>query len=304
MISVITPAYNEELVVKELIGRIMGAFQDVGEALEVICVDDGSTDNTFPVLLDLKKQYQQIKIISLSRNFGHQAAYSAGLAYAKGDYIAMLDGDLQDPPELLPGFLNTLKEKEYDLVTGRRIKMPERSGKKLFTRLFHKLFKKLSGIQGIENEGNFCMMKRQVALSINSMQEKNRYIPGLRVFAGFRNYYVDYERNERARGENKMSFSKLFLLALDAIFSFSKWPVKLCLYLGLVGLVTVFGAVIYIVLSKLLGFAPLGWSSTMISLYFLGAVQLTFLGVIGEYVYRIYKETQNRPLYFIKEIVE
>lgn len=304
MISVITPVYNEEIVVRELVKRISKALVNCGEELEIICVDDGSNDNTFAHLLELKKEHKELKIISLSRNFGHQAAYSAGLIYAKGDYIAMLDGDLQDPPELLPELLKLLKKKEYDLVTGRRINKQKKSGKQLLTKSFHGVFKKISSIQNIENEGNFCLMKRNVALAINSMKEKNRYIPGLRAFTGYRNYYFDYVRNERIKGNNKMSISKLFLLALDAIFSFSKWPIKLCLYLGIMGLIAVFCAVIYIVLSKILGFAPLGWSSTMISLYFLGAVQLTFLGVIGEYVYRIYKETQNRPLFFIKEIVE
>ena len=304
MISVITPVFNEELVVHELVKRIMKALEAYGEKFEIVCVDDGSTDNTLNHLIELKKVCPELKIISLSRNFGHQAAYSAGLVYAKGDYIAMLDGDLQDPPELLPNFYSVIKEKDCDLVTGRRVNDPINSGKKVLTKSFHKIFRKLSNIQKIENEGNFCFMKRNVALAINSMQEKNRYIPGLRAFAGYRNYYFDYQREERAKGGHKMSLSKLFLLALDAIFSFSKWPIKLCLYLGIIGLITVFCAVVYIVLSKVLGFAPLGWSSTMMSLYFLGAVQLTFLGVIGEYVYRIYKETQNRPLFFIREIIE
>ena len=304
MISVITPVFNEELVVRELVKRIMKALEACGEKFEIVCVDDGSTDNTLNHLIELKKVCPELKIISLSRNFGHQAAYSAGLVYAKGDHIAMLDGDLQDPPELLQNFYSIIKEKDCDLVTGRRVNDPINSGKKVLTKSFHKIFKKLSNIQKIENEGNFCFMKRNVALAINSMQEKNRYIPGLRAFAGYKNYYFDYQREERAKGGHKMSLPKLFLLALDAIFSFSKWPIKLCLYLGIIGLITVFCAVVYIVLSKVLGFAPLGWSSTMMSLYFLGAVQLTFLGVIGEYVYRIYKETQNRPLFFIREIIE
>ena len=139
----------------------------------------------------------------MSRNFGHQAAYSAGLVYAKGDYIAMLDGDLQDPPELLQNFYSVLKEKDCDLVTGRRVNDPINSGKKVLTKSFHKIFKKLSNIKEIENEGNFCFMKRNVALAINSMQEKNRYIPGLRAFAGYRNYYFDYQREERAKGGHK-----------------------------------------------------------------------------------------------------
>jgi len=304
MISVITPLYNEELLVDELVRRIADSVSKTGEEFEIVCVDDGSTDNTLPYLIKSKEKIPQLKIISLSRNFGHQAAYTAGMVFAKGDYVALLDGDLQDPPELLPEFYKILKEEPVDLVTGRREKREEQARKKLMIRIFHGIYRKTSGFREVENEGNFCMMKKEVALAINSMQEKNRYIPGLRAFAGFRNYYFDYSRKERLAGENKMKFQHLVILALDAIFSFSKWPIKLCLYLGLTGLIVVFAAFIYTLVSKILHLAPLGWSSTMLSLYFLGAIQLTFLGVIGEYVYRIYKETQNRPHYFIKKIIE
>ncbi len=304
MISVITPVFNEESLVEKLIEKIFAALKNTNELFEIVCVNDGSTDNTMALLLRLKEKYTELKIISLSRNFGHQAAYSAGLIYAKGEYIAMIDGDLQDPPELLTEFFEILKNQPFDLVSGRRIKRDDPIGKRFLINSFHKIFVKISNLKDLDNSGNFCLMKRHVAHAINSMNEKNRYIPGLRAFAGFNNYHFDYNRHPRENGKNKMSYSKLFLLALDAIFSFSKWPIKLCLYLGVMGLLVVFLATIYTVASKFLGWAPLGWSSTMISLYFLGAVQLTFLGVIGEYVYRIYKETQNRPLFFISNIIE
>lgn len=304
MISVVTPVYNEELLVEELVRRISDSLSGAGENFEIICVDDGSTDNTLPLLLKNKELIPQIKIISLSRNFGHQAAYTAGMVFAKGEYVALIDADLQDPPELLMDFYKILKTQPLDIVTGRRTKRDEPARKKLMIRAFHSIYKKTSGFHQIENEGNFCMMKKDVARAINSMMEKNRYIPGLRIFAGFRNLYFDYERQNRISGKNKMKFSHHLLLALDAIFSFSKWPIKLCLYLGLTGLLVVLLAFIYTLVSKFLHLAPLGWSSTMISLYFLGAIQLTFLGVIGEYVYRIYKEIQNRPNYFIREIIE
>lgn len=304
MISVVTPLYNEELLVDELVKRISETLQGTGEEFEIICVNDGSTDNTFPILLKAKEKIPQIKIISLSRNFGHQAAYTAGMVFAKGGYIALLDGDLQDPPELLADFYKILKKDKVDVVTGRRKKREERIRKKLMIRIFHLIFQKTCGFEHIENEGNFCMMRKKVADAVNLMAEKNRYIPGLRAFAGYRNFYFDYERKGRKFGQDKMKFKQLVVLALDAIFSFSKWPVKLCLWLGIGGLAVVFAAFIYTLVSKLLHLAPLGWSSTMLSLYFLGAIQLTFLGVIGEYVYRIYKETQNRPHYFIKEIIE
>lgn len=304
MISVVTPLFNEEALVKELVQRIAEALTKTGEPFEILCVDDGSTDNTVPFLLQARKKINELKIISLSRNFGHQAAFTAGMVLAKGEYIALMDGDLQDPPELLPEFYSILNKEPVDIVTGRRSKREEPARKKWMIRMFHSIFRKTCGFPQTENEGNFCMMKKKVVQAINSMKEKNRYIPGLRHFAGYRNYYLDYDRQERQHGPNKMKFSQLGGLALDAIFSFSNWPVKVCLYLGLTGLVVVFIAFIYTLVSKFLDLAPLGWSSTMLSLYFLGAIQLTFLGIIGEYVYRIYKETQNRPHYFIKEIIE
>jgi dolichol-phosphate mannosyltransferase len=304
MISIVTPLYNEELLVEDLIERISKSLVSTGESFEIICVDDGSTDKTLSILIRCKEKIPEIKIISLSRNFGHQAAYTAGMVFAKGDFVALIDGDLQDPPELLPEFYQILKSQPVDLVTGRRAKRDEPFGKKLMIRAFHSVYKRTSGFGQMENEGNFCMMKREVATAVNSMMEKNRYIPGLRVFAGYRNHYFDYNRQNRLVGENKMKFPQLMILALDAIFSFSKWPIKLCLYLGVTGLAVIFIALIYTLASKLLHLAPLGWSSTMLSLYFLGAIQLTFLGVIGEYVYRIYRETQNRPNYFIREIIE
>jgi dolichol-phosphate mannosyltransferase len=304
MISVVTPLYNEEPVIEKLVARLAESLASTGQSFEIICVDDGSTDNTLPLLIRCKEKYPQIRIISLSRNFGHQAAYTAGMVFAKGEYVALIDGDLQDPPELLPEFYKILTQQPVDLVTGRREKRSEPFKKRMLIKSFHAIYKRMSGFSQIQNEGNFCMMKREVAQAVNVMSEKNRYIPGLRVYAGFRNYYFDYVRQERLAGENKMKFSQLFLLALDAIFSFSKWPIKLCLYLGITGLVVIFFALIYTLASKLLHLAPLGWSSTMFSLFFLGAIQLTFLGVIGEYVYRIYREVQNRPGYFIKEIIE
>ncbi len=304
MISVVIPLFNEEALVKELVQRIADALAKTGEKSEILCVDDGSTDNTVPFLLQKKETINELKIVSFSRNFGHQAAFTAGMVLAKGEFIALMDGDLQDPPELLPELYAILTKEPVDIITGRRNKREEPAGKKWMIRMFHSIFRKTCGFPQAGNEGNFCMMKKKVAQAINSMKEKNRYIPGLRNFAGFRNYYLDYDRQERKHGPNKMKFTHLVSLAMDAIFSFSNWPVKLCLYLGLTGLVVVLIAFVYTLVSKFLNLAPLGWSSTMLSLYFLGAIQLTFLGIIGEYVYRIYKETQNRPHYFIKEIIE
>jgi dolichol-phosphate mannosyltransferase len=240
----------------------------------------------------------------LSRNFGHQAAYTAGLTHAKGDYIAMMDGDLQDPPELLPAMYGKLTLGEVEVVYGRRTERNERFIKRALIGIFHNIFKKLSNLRNIEQVGNFSMMSRKALSAFLALNEKNRYLPGLRSFVGFKQGFVEYSRPDREHGEAKMSTNKLLLLAFDAIFSFSNIPVKICLYSGLIGIVLIFLAVLYIIVGKFSGLAPLGWSSVIMSIYFIGSVQLLSIGILGEYVYRIYRETQNRPVFIVDRFVE
>jgi glycosyltransferase involved in cell wall biosynthesis len=304
MISLVIPVFNEEVLIDNLFERVRKSMLSIDEDFEVILVNDGSTDNTFEKLKECHARDKRFKALSLSRNFGHQAAYTAGLSYAKGEYIAMMDGDLQDPPELLHEMYEMLRAGDKDIVYGKRSDREEKASKRVMIQLFHFFYRKLSKLNNIKNVGNFSIMSRKASNALLSLNEKNRYLPGLRSFIGFRQGYVDYTRPDRIQGEAKMSFFKLLGLAFDAIFSFSSLPVKVCLYSGLIGILLILFAAGYTVVGKVTGLAPLGWSSIILSVYFIGSVQLLSIGILGEYVYRIYKETQNRPIFIISSFIE
>jgi dolichol-phosphate mannosyltransferase len=303
MFSLIIPVYNEEDLIEELALRTVKAVELFVSNYEILFINDGSTDSTLEKLLLARKQYPRIKIVDLSRNFGHQAAFTAGLEMALGNYVAMMDGDLQDPPELLAEMYIKIKEEGFDIVSGKRI---GRKGKRLrmATNLFHAFFKKVANIEDMENSGNFSMMNRAAVNALVKMKESIRYLPGLRSFIGFNHGFVEYIREDRMGGEPKMTLGKLIILGTDAIFSFSNFPIKICLTLGIIGTIVFMIAGIYVLTAKIMGFALYGWSSTVLSIYFLGSIQLIFLGVVGEYVYRIYKESQRRPLYLIKKFYD
>jgi dolichol-phosphate mannosyltransferase len=216
----------------------------------------------------------------------------------------MMDGDLQDPPELLAEMYKKICEESYDVVSGKRIGRKGKNRRDHYAVLFHLLFKHIGEIKNMENSGNYSMMKREAVDALLSMKEKVRYLPGLRTFIGFRQGYVEFVRDDRFKGKPKMSIRKLLVLAADAIFSFSRFPVRFCLILGLIGTLVFMGAGIYVLIAKVYGFAIIGWSSTLLSIYFLGSIQLVFLGILGEYVYRNYKESQNRPVYFVKKFFD
>lgn len=303
MFSLIIPVYNEEGLIDELAARSVKAVESFAPNYEILFINDGSTDSTLQKLIEVRKRFSRIKIVDLSRNFGHQAAFTAGLEMSVGNYVAMMDGDLQDPPELLAEMYHMVSDGGFDIVSGKR---KGRKGKRLrlTTNLFHAFFKKVAGLNNMENSGNFSMMNRAAVNALVQMKESIRYLPGLRSFIGFNQGFVEYVREDRLEGEPKMTLGKLVLLGADAIFSFSKFPIKVCLYLGSIGTIVFFFAGMYALVDKLFGFAIIGWSSTVLSIYFLGSIQLIFLGVVGEYVYRIYKESQNRPLYLVKKFYD
>ena len=301
MLSLVIPIFNEEKLVDELVHRTISSIESFIADYEVIFVDDGSTDQSLEKILFYQKGNHHIKILSLSKNFGHQAAYTAGLEYSKGDLIAMMDGDLQDPPELLADMYKMIYEENYDIISGKRTGRKGKNSRDFYAVLFHLLFKHIGDIKNMENSGNYSMMSRKAVDALLSLKEKVRYLPGLRTFIGFRQGYVEFVRDDRFKGNPKMSIRKLFLLAADAIFSFSRFPIRFCLILGSIGALVFMGAGIYVLIAKAYGFAVLGWSSTLLSIYFLGSIQLVFMGIVGEYVYRNYKESQNRPIYFVKK---
>lgn len=304
MISVVIPLYNESLLIGRLIGEIGQQLDSMHEAFELVCVDDGSTDDTLSRLLQMRETKKNIKVVSLSRNFGLQAAITAGLDNASGDLVVIMDGDLQDPPQLIPVLVAKMQDTDADVVSAVRVTRKEKFDKRFYINVFHKIFKNISEGDQVEQTGNFSILSRKAVNAILRYSEYNRYFPGIRNLIGFKHEFVSYDRPERAEGSAKMDRKKLFALAADAIYSFSKWPIKACLYLGLSGVAIFLLAIIYTLVSKITGLAPFGWSSTFLAISFFGSVQLTFLGLIGEYIFRIYKEVQKRPIYLVKEIYE
>ena len=304
MISVVIPLLNEEQLVNRLLGEVFQSLKKTGEEYEVICVDDGSSDATLQKLLEFREKKNELKVVSLSRNFGLQPAMTAGLDYAKGEYVVVMDGDFQDPPELIPVLFEKMKSTGADIVTAVRETRNERYSKKVYINIFHRIFDRISEGQQVAQAGNFCILNKNAHRAILQFSERNRYLPGIRNFIGYKHEFVMYDRPDRLEGEAKMSRQKLFSLAADAIYSFSKWPIRACLYLGMLGVFIFLAAIIYTLASKFLGLAPIGWSSMFLAISFFGSVQLTFLGLIGEYVYRIFKEVQGRPLYFVQKIYE
>ena len=300
-LSLIIPVYNEEKIIDELMQRTIPVLESITSDYELIVVDDGSTDSSIEKLLLFREGNGKIKILSLSKNFGHQAAYTAGLEHSNGNIVAMMDGDLQDPPELLAEMYRMITGGDYDIVSGRKTARKGRSGRIMYAWLFHLFFRHIGEIKNMENSGNYSMMSREAVDALLMMKEKVRYLPGLRTFIGFRQGYLDFVRDDRFRGKPKMSMAKLYLLAADAVFSFSRFPIRFCMFLGTIGTLVFMGAGLYVVVAKVCGFAVLGWSSTLLSIYFLGSIQLVFMGMLGEYVYRSYKESQNRPVYFIRK---
>jgi polyisoprenyl-phosphate glycosyltransferase len=197
-----------------------------------------------------------------------------------------------------------LKDENFDIVSGKKIRRKGKKGRNLYAFLFHLFFKHIGEIKKMENSGNYSMMKRDAVDALLAMKEKVRYLPGLRTFIGFRQGYLEFIREDRFEGNPKMSIRRLFILATDAIFSFSRFPIRFCLILGTIGATAFMVAGIYVLIAKTCGFAVIGWSSTLLSIYFLGSIQLVFLGILGEYVYRSYKESQNRPLYFVRKFYD
>ena len=304
MFSLIIPIFNEEKIIDELVSRIVTAIESFTTDYEVIFVDDGSIDRSLLKILQHREKNRKLKVLSLSKNFGHQAAYTAGLEHAKGDILAMMDGDLQDPPELLTEMYRKITTDDFDIISAKKSARKGKPARKLYAGLFHRIFRNIGELKDIANYGNYSMMNRVAADALLSMKEKVRYLPGLRSFVGFRHGDVEFVRDERFSGKSKMSLRKLFSLASDAIFSFSRFPIRLCLILGTVGTIVFLGAGIYVIIAKATGIAIPGWASILLSIYFLGSIQLVFLGIIGEYIYRNYKESQNRPVYFVRKFYD
>jgi dolichol-phosphate mannosyltransferase len=278
---------------------------DIGESYEIIFINDGSTDNSLKIMKQLQTHDKRIKIIDFSRNFGHQIAITAGIDFTSGDAVITIDADLQDPPEVIPDLIKKWKE-GYEVIYGIREKRKgENFFKKISTLIFYRLINKMTMINMPPDSGDFRLIDKKVVNNLKNIRENNRYVRGLTYWIGFKQIGVPYERDKRFAGKSKYPIKKLFKLAYDAIFSFSNFPLKIATYFGFIVSFLSFLYLIYALIIKLFTNSVIhGWTSLMISILFLGGVQLICLGIIGEYIARINDEVKKRPLYIIKEIID
>jgi polyisoprenyl-phosphate glycosyltransferase len=308
MLSIVIPIFNEEVTISTLHQRIVAAAPAWELPFEVILVDDGSTDRTLLLLRELHQADARFKYTSFSRNFGHQTAVSAGLHYATGDLVAVMDADLQDPPEELCRFIDKWRE-GYQVIYGIRTQRKENVLKRFAYHLFYRVLSWCSSIDIPLDSGDFCVMDRTVVDWLNAMPERNRFVRGLRSWVGYRQIGIPYERQRRFAGEVKYTVRKLFRLAFDGMINFSYRPLQLTGVFGtLVCFLSFFGIVFYLVHRlldrKIFGLAPQdvpGFTTLILAILFLGGVQLFTLGIFGEYLGRIFDEVKQRPLYIIKE---
>ncbi len=312
MISIVIPIYNEEENLQNLYTRLTNAAPSWKEGYEIVLIDDGSRDSSLTMMRVMAEKDSHVRVIKLSRNFGHQPAISAGIQEAKGDAIIIMDGDLQDPPEELYRFLDKWRE-GYDVVYAVRTKRKEGFFKKLAYSSFYRLMAAISDIEIPLDSGDFCVMDRKVVnVLVHDMPEQIRFIRGMRAYAGFKQIGVTYERAERAAGEVKYTFKKLVQLALDGLFGFSSFPLRLSTYLGISIAIPSLIIGVFFLVHRLFGFKVFGHTpeetpglaSLAVGMFFLGGVMLTMLGIIGEYISRIYIEVKKRPFFVIDEIIE
>ncbi|HQY94445.1 glycosyltransferase family 2 protein, partial [Caldilinea sp.] len=302
--SVVIPVWNEQEVLPVLHQRLVQTMDSTGERWEVIFINDGSKDRSLELLIALSQQDARVKVLNFSRNFGHQIAITAGFDYADGDAVIVMDADLQDPPEVLLRMIGKWRE-GYEVAYAVRTKREGETKFKLWTAsAFYRLIRYIADVDIPLDAGDFRLMDRKVVLAMRRLREKNRFMRGLSSWVGFKQIAVEYERAARYAGETKYPFRKMLHLANNAITSFSHVPLQLAMYTGFVFAgIAGLGIVIAIVL-RLFGHDTLtGQATTLVSVLFLGGIQLIFLGIIGEYLGRIYDEVKNRPLYFISDMV-
>ena len=301
--SIIAPCFNEEGVLYELQRRIREVMDQTGESWELVLVNDGSRDRTAEIMRELHAADSRVKVLDFARNFGHQIAVTAGMDYAQGDAVVIIDSDLQDPPELILEMIERWKE-GYEVVYAVRTERKGETWFKEFTaKLFYRIIYRITDVDIPLDTGDFRLMDRKVVDAMNQMRERNRFIRGMTSWVGFRQTGVTYVREERYAGETHYPFRKMFKFALDAITGFSYAPLQMATYLGFIvaGLSAI--AALLVVFARLfMGTSPFyGQATTLVVVLFLGGVQLITLGIIGEYLGRIYDEVKGRPLYLVRE---
>lgn len=304
LISLIVPCYNEEKALpffwKE-VSTVMAHMNDVD--YELILVNDGSRDGTLDVMRDLASKDNHIKYISFSRNFGKEAAMYAGFAHAKGDYAAIMDADLQDPPALLPEMYRAVTQEGYDSAATRRVtRKGEPPIRSFFARMFYKIINRMTDVEIVDGARDFRLMNRRFLNALLAMKERNRFSKGLFGWVGFRTKWIEFENVERIAGETKWSFWKLFKYSIEGIVAFTTTPLVLSSFAGILFCLLSMAATIFIVVRKLLFGDPVaGWASTACIITFLSGIQLFFIGIFGQYLAKAYLELKNRPIYIIGE---
>jgi glycosyltransferase involved in cell wall biosynthesis len=307
LLSIVLPAFNEQEVLPKAYERFTAmapVLREWGVDYELIFVNDGSRDATPEILNNYAARDARVKAVHLTRNFGHQAAVTAGLTIAKGDVVAIMDCDLQDPPEVLPQFLAKWRE-GFQVVYAIRRKRKEWFGKRLAYWGFYRLLAMISDLQIPLDSGDFCLMDRSAVDLLNNLPEQQRFVRGLRTWIGLRQVGVEYERDARQAGVPQYTFSKLVKLAMDGLVSFSSVPLRTVTRLGLLSVLAAFALGLWVIVSAVFGLdAPRGWASTACLILLVGAVQMISLGVIGEYLARIFLEVKRRPTFLIASVVE
>lgn len=303
MISVIIPCFNEQESIPYFYDEITKVSNKMNEHdFEYIFVDDGSKDKTIDKLIELSQKDSRVKYISFSRNFGKESAIFAGLENSKGDYVVIMDADLQDPPALLPEMMNLIKNEGYDSVATRRV---SRKGEPLirsfFARMFYKIINRISDTEIVDGARDFRLMTRQMVDAILDMKEYNRFSKGIFGWVGFNTKWLEYENVERVAGETKWSFWKLFKYSLEAITAFSILPLQIASVLGVLLSIIAFIMVVFIVIRALIFGDPVsGWPSLMSVIVMIGGIQLLTIGILGNYLAKTYLETKKRPIYIVK----
>lgn len=302
-LSVVIPVFNEQENLLVLHQRLISVLQAVEPDFEMIFVDDGSRDSSLDLLHHLAEQDRHVVVIELARNFGHQVAISAGLDYARGQGVIIMDADLQDPPEVLPLFIAKWRE-GHDVVYAIRERRKENWLKRAAYALFYRLLRQVANIEIPLDAGDFCIMDRKVVDLLNGMPERNRFVRGIRSWVGLDQVGLAYERQARYAGKAKYTFRRLLYLALDGLVSFSYLPLRVITLMGfVVSFASFFLAVVYLIQKLTIGLNPPGFATLIVTIFFLAGIQLITVGVIGEYVGRIFEEVKRRPLYIVRRVV-
>lgn len=299
--SIVAPVFNEQELLPEFYRRAVAAMEQLGEPFELVLINDGSRDRTLAIMRELNEADPRVKVINFSRNFGHQLAITAGIDYARGDAVVVIDSDLQDPPEVIPSLIAEWKNGNQVVFAVRTEREGETAFKKATATIFYRMIRNITNVDIPVDTGDFRLMDRRVVNVLKQMREQKRFMRGLSVWVGFKQTGVGYKRDARKAGETKYPLRKMLKFAMDGITAFSYLPLQMATYTGFVIAVLGLIGIIAVILLRLLGAELAGQATTLVAVLFMGGVQLVCIGIIGEYLGRIYDEVKRRPLYIVAE---